>query len=445
MACLIKRNEQGEIQEVLVERSVLPTEETSKDVDLILDSFRNRDLQSRDQLQEDDIVIIAKSMEQLEQENRSTYPKIPSENVFLNEVEPLTYKETSQVSNLIEQGRESEFPIASVNVRNIIPTQKFLEADNLERTQDVIETQEPIILLKYKDKYYVIDGHHRIANEILKGQVQVETRIYDVEAELQKEISNFNEFEIIDSQLFRNISSLPLVNSLDSALDIYKNIYSTEFLESFGDWKTVGNVNSNLIYDTGEPKMFFLTPNGFVTESYEEALKNTSDGDIKIGVIGTSDVFVVNSENQFTTFTNDVIMYNGKTKLNDRNKFIEMASISSNSDPTTVQGFINYGIRQDKIDERRRRVNNEYLLQGKGALESSSILNSQLVLWDGISFLGKEVISRNSNGTFVINESDSNRVMLPNSEGELVAVSKDNIISDLRNGRYRDLSSRYPV
>ncbi len=261
---------------------------------------------------------------------------------------------------------------------------------------------------------------------------------------IEEEVPSVQEPDTLNSQSFDTIASNPLINSTEEALEIYKNIYSDNFIKLFGDWRINTPFSKESVNDIGEPKIFFLTPNGFVTESYEEALKNTSDGNIRFGAIGTTDAFVATSEDQFNSFTNDLVTYNGKVKLNDKNKFIEIGSLSSNSDPTNTIGFTNYGIRQGKIDESRRKVNNSYLLQGKGALESSSILNSQLALWDGIVFLGKDNVKRNSNGTLILTEPDLINVTLSNSEGNNISVSKENIVSDLRNGKYRELSSRYP-
>jgi hypothetical protein len=35
------------------------------------------------------------------------------------------------------------------------------------------------ILYKYNNKYYVLDGHHRISNQILNGAESVDARVYE--------------------------------------------------------------------------------------------------------------------------------------------------------------------------------------------------------------------------------------------------------------------------
>lgn len=115
--------------------------------------------------------IEPKTIEQLGKENKSTYPKIPTERVFTNPV--------SQPVDRASVDEATDLPIESVKVSEIIPTQKNLTIDNLENTKDVQNPDEPIVLIKEDGKYYVKDGHHRIANAILDGNSEIEAQVYE--------------------------------------------------------------------------------------------------------------------------------------------------------------------------------------------------------------------------------------------------------------------------
>lgn len=119
--------------------------------------------------------IEPKTIEQLGQENKSTYPKVPTDRVFSSPVSQPVDKVS--VDEAIEG--EVSLPVERVKTSDVIPTQKNLTIDNLEATKDVESPDEPIILIKEDGKYYVKDGHHRIANAILNGEGEIEAQVYE--------------------------------------------------------------------------------------------------------------------------------------------------------------------------------------------------------------------------------------------------------------------------
>ena len=128
-------------------------------------------------------VVEKKSIKELENENRTTAPKVPIKNVFKNDVENLSREQRSNADAFIDAGREKELPTVKVNILNIIPTQKNLTIPNLEKVskiKDNSEIEDQILLIKNGSKYYVVDGHHRIANEILNGNSSIDARVYDI-------------------------------------------------------------------------------------------------------------------------------------------------------------------------------------------------------------------------------------------------------------------------
>ena len=72
-------------------------------------------------------------------------------------------------------------PIEVVDVSKIVPTQKFVTKDNLEDVKDIkIGDNTGAYLVEYKGMYYVIDGHHRISNQIMGGVDKVKAYVQHV-------------------------------------------------------------------------------------------------------------------------------------------------------------------------------------------------------------------------------------------------------------------------
>jgi hypothetical protein len=128
-----------------------------------------------------------KTIKELESENKTTAPKVRSEKVFLNKVTPLNREGTKGVDKVIKEGAESSLPIESVSVEKIIPTQKNLTIQNLEETKDVVDSSDEVLLVERDGMFYVIDGHHRIANRILEGNASIDARVYREEDAQGKE------------------------------------------------------------------------------------------------------------------------------------------------------------------------------------------------------------------------------------------------------------------
>ncbi|MVX36321.1 LPD38 domain-containing protein, partial [Myroides sp. LoEW2-1] len=117
----------------------------------------------------------------LASENKYTQPKVPTQNIFFNDVEVLNRETENVVGKLVDEGKNSF--VQSIDVVNIIPTQKNVNINNLKEVQDV---RERPLLFKQGDKYYVIDGHHRISNEILAGEKKVEADVYDIDTQFMQ-------------------------------------------------------------------------------------------------------------------------------------------------------------------------------------------------------------------------------------------------------------------
>lgn len=117
----------------------------------------------------------------LASDNKYTQPKVPTQNIFFNDVEVLNRETENMVGKLVDEGKNVS--VQSVDVVNIIPTQKNVNINNLKEVQDV---RDRPLLFKQGDKYYVIDGHHRISNEILEGEKKVEADVYDADVQFMQ-------------------------------------------------------------------------------------------------------------------------------------------------------------------------------------------------------------------------------------------------------------------
>lgn len=97
-------------------------------------------------------------------------------NNIYSEVQSKGYKKSlDEFSELI--GIKKDVPnssVQSIDVVSIISTQKNVNINNIKEVKDV---RERPLLFKQGDKYYVIDGNHRISNEILAGEKKVEMAV----------------------------------------------------------------------------------------------------------------------------------------------------------------------------------------------------------------------------------------------------------------------------
>jgi hypothetical protein len=112
-------------------------------------------------------------LKNLAKENKSTAPKIPSGKVFKNEVGALDYPIRFNADDAFAKNNVN---IESVLPENIIPTQRNVTTNNLKSVEGV--TQMPD-LIKVGDKYYISDGHHRIARDILNGKSSIDARVFN--------------------------------------------------------------------------------------------------------------------------------------------------------------------------------------------------------------------------------------------------------------------------
>lgn len=113
----------------------------------------------------------------LKLENRTTFPKIPCSKVFLNPTTVLDRSKTKKTDAFFVDNLYKKLPLKKVDVSLIVPSQKNLSFSNLDLVKDVgIDTGA--FLYKYYGKYYVLDGHHRIAINLMKGKKEIKAHVF---------------------------------------------------------------------------------------------------------------------------------------------------------------------------------------------------------------------------------------------------------------------------
>lgn len=129
----------------------------------------------------------------LKRENKSTYPKVPTNKIFFNQVEVLPWSVLSTADPYLED--ETKLPTESVDLKSIVPTQRNVTVPNIQSTKEV---ELYPILFKLNDKYYVLDGHHRITNAILKDEKEVMSYVYDYKAQNSDKFDNGGQLDLVE-------------------------------------------------------------------------------------------------------------------------------------------------------------------------------------------------------------------------------------------------------
>ena len=111
--------------------------------------------------------------------DKARYPKLPVANIFKNKQTPLGREVRMGADEYIDNKKFETLPVKEVRVEDIVPTQRMLTVGNLEKAHKDMEDETGAYLLKIQDKYYVLDGHHRIANKITSGEDSVKAYVYE--------------------------------------------------------------------------------------------------------------------------------------------------------------------------------------------------------------------------------------------------------------------------
>jgi hypothetical protein len=187
-----------------------------------------------------------------------------------------------------------------------------------------------------------------------------------------------------ESMLFKQISKLPHITSLEEALELYKNTY---------------------VEDSGikeDSKLAFKSDTGQSFDTYKEALQNSNGGDIQTGVFGEKG-------------------------------FVVLQTVSSNTNPSSYEGFINSYIKENILSDERLIQDGEVFHQAAGNDQALQMAN-ELVLKEGaIQSLNKRNIEIFRDG----------RITLKNEANSVKVGDKIVPLEEIRNANKKELQDKF--
>lgn len=152
-----------------------------------------------------------------------------------------------------------------------------------------------------------------------------------------------------ESKLFKQIARLPHVGSLEEALEVFKNTYSDK----------IGIYNqANVV----EPNLVFKSDKGNTFDTFKEALKDSTGGDINMG-----------------------IPVDGK--------FTALQTVSSNTNVETYNGFLNSLIKEDMLSDEKIIEGGKTYHKADGIDQRLQLANEQIIKEEANTFLGKNNIT----------------------------------------------------
>lgn len=193
-----------------------------------------------------------------------------------------------------------------------------------------------------------------------------------------------------------------------------------------------------LVYDSGEPRLFFMSDDGKIHDTYAKAIKASSGGQVKAGFLAGSV-----EEGDAPTGTADIFFGTSTVILNNKDSFIPVLGIDSTSDISTRGGFVNYLVKKGMLSGERVRIGDKYYLTGAGNSDGLKIYNA-VDAFSGIrNRFGSSSSDMNILGTIDFDTEVSPDLDLITRSGEKVTVSRAEIKGMLRQGRFEELNNRY--
>ena len=196
--------------------------------------------------------------------------------------------------------------------------------------------------------------------------------------------------------------------------------------------------SSRLVYDSGEPRLFFRSDDGKIHESYANAIKGSSGGRVEAGFLAGSV-----EESDVPSGTADISFGSSSITLNNSESFIPILGISSDSNISTRGGFVNYLIKKGMLSGERIRLGDRYYLTGAGNSDGLKIYNAMDAFSSLRNRFGSQSSEMNVLGSIGFDTEVSNDLDLITTSGEKVTVSRPEIKGMLRQGKFEELNNKY--
>ena len=189
--------------------------------------------------------------------------------------------------------------------------------------------------------------------------------------------------------------------------------------------------SSRLVYDSGEPRLFFRSDDGKIHDSYANVIKGSSGGRIEAGFLAGSV-----EESDVPSGTADISFGSSSITLNNSESFIPVLGISSGSNISTRGGFVNYLIKKGLLSGERIRLGDRYYLTGAGNSDGLKIYNAMDALSRLRNRFGSMSSEMNVLGSIGFDTEVNNDLDLITTSGEKVTVSRSEIKGMLRQGKH---------
>lgn len=196
--------------------------------------------------------------------------------------------------------------------------------------------------------------------------------------------------------------------------------------------------SSRLVYDSGEPRLFFKSDDGKIHDSYANAIKGSSGGRVEAGFLAGSV-----EESDVPSGTADISFGSSSITLNNSESFIPVLGISSGSNISTRGGFVNYLIKKGLLSGERIRLGDRYYLTGAGNSDGLKIYNAMDALSRLRNRFGSMSSEMNVLGSIGFDTEVNNDLDLITTSGEKVTVSRSEIKGMLRQGKFEELNNKY--
>lgn len=106
--------------------------------------------------------------------------------IFSNQPADVSDQDLNNILEKIQDLDPEQFlldqPIETVPVNKIIPQQEMVQKNKLQSILDngtKLNNYNDVTFAKTKNKYYLIDGHHRVSAKILLGNTSVKGHVFD--------------------------------------------------------------------------------------------------------------------------------------------------------------------------------------------------------------------------------------------------------------------------
>lgn len=152
---------------------------------------------------------------------------------------------------------------------------------------------------------------------------------------------------------------------------------------------------------SSEPELTFMSEAGNTYPSYTEALMDSSGGDIKVGV--------------------------------ELEEFKNLITISSNTNPQTLLGFVNYNIKAGILSDTKIIEEGESYFKAGGQQETTQVVNEFIATEDAKMFLGTQNVKLYKDG----------RIALSEGRGDIELDGKIVSIASLAEKSNQELSEEY--